>query len=91
MRERIREGPILIQGSGRVNFPHFLRASDKPGVRTCACAYSRWVGNAVLAPSYSFLLLIQIGSSVELQTVPWADDPIGNQREGKEGRWRGSV
>lgn len=31
MRERTREGPILIQGSGRVNFTHFLGASDNGG------------------------------------------------------------
>ncbi len=33
MRERIREGPILIQGSGRVNFPHFLPVSGKRKLR----------------------------------------------------------
>jgi hypothetical protein len=90
MRESTQEAPILIQGSGRVNFPHFLRASDNcssglvPAIsamcRQCRCC-----------PLLFLSVTNTGGKSGDRQAVPWLDDPIGTHREDKEGRWRGSV
>ena len=61
MSEGVLKGPILMEGFGRVNLPNFLRGSD---IVTDGyfLSDSLSIGEAVLAPSRSFLLLIPLGS-----------------------------